>query len=475
MLTSKKGMSALQIMRYMGFGPTKPLGSCATNPNRACRRHRTSLAALSKWTKPIIGGKDKNRHWDKRSGTRGRGYDRRRPGCRRSKAQGQRRRARRLGIDRTALKTSFSEAISNKVSLLCTDAYAGYKHLGSDYPHGVVDHSGQYVVGAVHTNTIEGFWSLIKRGIIGSSTRSAANICRSTSRSFSSATITARMRTFSGRRSADAEMKIFLGIFICIVLLLGFVAWLGYSAEKQPAQETDQTDAATNSHQKDYSSIIKMLQVGSLRIGKFISRYREEIAAIGTFWIAIFTVILGIATVFLYLATRELVQGAEKTAERQLRAYIYIHPVTLYVFTVGAHPAILLSAKNYGTTPTRNGRVRYGFAISPPNDEQDYTVPEDQMVTGKQPLGFPSKGDEEAVPLRLAGKNPTTEDEFLLVSQQHHVVVLKGTFIYEDIFKIERHTRFCYAVDWEQINSVQISPDKQLLGGSGAHYCQIRQ
>ena len=25
-----------------------------------------------------------------------------------------------------------------------------------------------YVVGAVHTNTIEGFWSLIKRGIMGS-------------------------------------------------------------------------------------------------------------------------------------------------------------------------------------------------------------------------------------------------------------------------------------------------------------------
>jgi hypothetical protein len=26
----------------------------------------------------------------------------------------------------------------------------------------------QYVVGAVHTQTIEGFWSIIKRGIVGS-------------------------------------------------------------------------------------------------------------------------------------------------------------------------------------------------------------------------------------------------------------------------------------------------------------------
>lgn len=32
----------------------------------------------------------------------------------------------------------------------------------------VIHHnSGEYVVGAVHTNTIEGFWSIFKRGIIG--------------------------------------------------------------------------------------------------------------------------------------------------------------------------------------------------------------------------------------------------------------------------------------------------------------------
>jgi ISXO2-like transposase domain len=37
------------------------------------------------------------------------------------------------------------------------------------YKHGVVDHGArEYVVGAIHTNTIEGFWSLFKRGIVGS-------------------------------------------------------------------------------------------------------------------------------------------------------------------------------------------------------------------------------------------------------------------------------------------------------------------
>jgi ISXO2-like transposase domain len=36
------------------------------------------------------------------------------------------------------------------------------------YPHKHADHSiNQYVVGAVHTQTIEGFWSLVKGGMVG--------------------------------------------------------------------------------------------------------------------------------------------------------------------------------------------------------------------------------------------------------------------------------------------------------------------
>ena len=58
--------------------------------------------------------------------------------------------------------------MSDKVSLVCTDAWVGYKPVGREFPHGVVDHNtGDYVVGAIHTNTIEGFWSQLKRAIIG--------------------------------------------------------------------------------------------------------------------------------------------------------------------------------------------------------------------------------------------------------------------------------------------------------------------
>jgi hypothetical protein len=53
----------------------------------------------------------------------------------------------------------------NEVSLLCTDEHSGYRLLGRDLPHRIIrKSSGDYVVGAVHTNTIEGFWSILKRG-----------------------------------------------------------------------------------------------------------------------------------------------------------------------------------------------------------------------------------------------------------------------------------------------------------------------
>ena len=49
-----------------------------------------------------------------------------------------------------------------------TDEWQGYKGLNKVYDHQVIKHSeGKYVNGRIHTNTIEGFWSLLKRGIIG--------------------------------------------------------------------------------------------------------------------------------------------------------------------------------------------------------------------------------------------------------------------------------------------------------------------
>jgi ISXO2-like transposase domain/Transposase zinc-ribbon domain len=52
-------------------------------------------------------------------------------------------------------------------SALITDEMAGYKGLGKEYVHQIIDHAVRYVNGRVHTNGMENFWSLLKRGLGG--------------------------------------------------------------------------------------------------------------------------------------------------------------------------------------------------------------------------------------------------------------------------------------------------------------------
>ena len=50
---------------------------------------------------------------------------------------------------------------------LYTDALMSYRGLERDFVHQVVDHAVEYVNGRIHTNGLENFWSLLKRGING--------------------------------------------------------------------------------------------------------------------------------------------------------------------------------------------------------------------------------------------------------------------------------------------------------------------
>lgn len=53
-------------------------------------------------------------------------------------------------------------------SILITDEFKGYSKANSNVlRHLTINHSVSYCQGAIHTNTIEGFWALLKRGIIG--------------------------------------------------------------------------------------------------------------------------------------------------------------------------------------------------------------------------------------------------------------------------------------------------------------------
>jgi transposase-like protein len=50
---------------------------------------------------------------------------------------------------------------------LMTDEYTAYSKMKDIVKHETINHSYEYVRGNIHTNTIESFWAILKRGIIG--------------------------------------------------------------------------------------------------------------------------------------------------------------------------------------------------------------------------------------------------------------------------------------------------------------------
>jgi transposase-like protein len=167
MTQSKKGISALQIHRQIGSGDYRTAWYMC-HRIRAAMKDKTfpKLMGEVEVDETYIGGKDKNRHWHKKSHVKG--------GSEKITVMGAIARKGNVvcqiieNADRLTMSQFVRQAVSNKVSLVATDEHAGYKRLGREYPHQVVNHEKkEYVRGNVHTNNLDGFWSLLKRGVVG--------------------------------------------------------------------------------------------------------------------------------------------------------------------------------------------------------------------------------------------------------------------------------------------------------------------
>jgi IS1 family transposase/transposase-like protein len=167
MLTSKKGISALQIQRMMGFGSYGTAHSMCHKIRAALIEQEVKLGGIVEVDETYVGGSNRNRHWNKKHPGTGVAGKANVIGAVRRKGNVI---ARVINNTDTETMDAFVRAaVSEKVGLIVTDEHSGYRKLKDDFPHGFVSHSKkQYVDGVIHTQTIDGFWSLLKRGIMGS-------------------------------------------------------------------------------------------------------------------------------------------------------------------------------------------------------------------------------------------------------------------------------------------------------------------
>ena len=69
-------------------------------------------------------------------------------------------------VRREDLQSEIRERVEKGAELF-TDKFPSYRGLSDEYVHQVIDHAEAYAKGHVHTNGLENFWSLLKRGIKG--------------------------------------------------------------------------------------------------------------------------------------------------------------------------------------------------------------------------------------------------------------------------------------------------------------------
>jgi transposase-like protein len=164
----KKGISSCQLARDISITQKSAWFMLQKIRENFCCENEWKLNGEVEADETFVGGKNKNRHSDKKvKNSQGRSFKDKTP------VLGMLERGGKViakVIKDTSVKRITPHILNTvkRTSTLFTDEWCGYNLVSKLYKHYFVDHSKkQYVNENAHTNTIEGFWTWVKRSVMG--------------------------------------------------------------------------------------------------------------------------------------------------------------------------------------------------------------------------------------------------------------------------------------------------------------------
>lgn len=165
-LTARKGISSYQLAKELGI-QQKSAWFMLHRIREACQQGTFKLNQIVEIDEVYVGGKNHNRHANKRPKV-GQGMADKQPvlGLRQRRGP-----TKAVPVNRTNRET-LVPLIQQHVesgSIICTDEHVAYRRLSElGYTHHTVAHGvGQYVKDCAYTNSIESIWAVLKRSLYG--------------------------------------------------------------------------------------------------------------------------------------------------------------------------------------------------------------------------------------------------------------------------------------------------------------------
>jgi hypothetical protein len=162
-------------------------------------------------------------------------------------------------------------------------------------------------------------------------------------------------------------------LFVASLIIAGVLGIGGWSCH-QPQKPNSETAQIKKNAEKDCSTFYGTVIAGFRDSGAFVTANHDEINAASAVAIAIFTAVLSVFTISLSgstriaaTATRGSIILAKDTAERQLRAYVFVKGGGIFLHNsqkIQAQVQLL----NSGQTPGYDFKTWTGVRIGPPGE-----------------------------------------------------------------------------------------------------------